>query len=57
MAKYTDLDEALANPQDVEEGRIHHTGATAPRKAGISCLVGELLILTPAIITSSSIKD
>ena len=89
MAKYTDLDEALANPQDVEDGRIHHTGATTPRKAGISCLVGirlptgskgepllyetlfqqfeadllnqpqtgELLILTPAIITSSSIKD
>ena len=40
MAKYTDLDEALANPQDVEDGRIHHTGATTPRKAGISCLVG-----------------
>ena len=30
MAKYTDLDEALANPQDVEDGRIHHTGATTP---------------------------
>ena len=30
MAKYTDLDEALANPQDVEDGRIHHPGATTP---------------------------
>ena len=46
MAKYTDLDEALANPQDVEDGRIHHPGATTPREAGISCLVGILFLFT-----------